>query len=88
MLLQMRRAMDQSDHSIVRAIRYDVIMNKARFPIRPWTTVDEEQLKALVVSGMSVAEISISSQRSVAAIRLRSERLGITLKRVMVKWRQ
>jgi hypothetical protein len=73
-------------NALDRTVRYDVIMNSFRFAVRPWTTVDEEQLRALIVSGLSVAEISISYQRSVAAIRPRSERLGITLKRVVVKW--
>ncbi len=63
-------------------------MNRPRFPARPWTTREEERLKALIISGKSAEEISMEFQRSVAAVRSRSEQLGISLKRVMVRWKQ
>jgi hypothetical protein len=60
-------------------------MSGPRYRARPWTALEEERLRASIISGMSVAEISIDFQRSISAVRSRSEQLGITLKRVMVR---
>jgi hypothetical protein len=41
----------------------------------------------MIMSGMSVKDIATEHQRSVGAVRSRSEQLGISLKRVTVKRR-
>jgi hypothetical protein len=39
----------------------------------------------MILSGMSVQEVSSELERTVAAVRARSEQLGISLKQVTVK---
>jgi hypothetical protein len=56
-----------------------------QFPARPWTPAEEERLRALVMAGMSAIDLSPELQRSVAAVRSRSEQLGISLKLVTVR---
>lgn len=60
-------------------------MTRPRFSTKPWTPVEEERLRAMIMSSMSVKDIAIEHQRSVAAVRARSEQLGISLKQVTVK---
>jgi hypothetical protein len=56
-----------------------------QFPARPWTAAEEERLRALVMEGMSAIDLSLELQRSVAAVRSKSEQLGISLKLVTVR---
>jgi hypothetical protein len=56
-------------------------------PRRLWTPEEEERLRATIMSGMSVQDVSFELQRTVAAVRARSEQLGISLKQVTVKRR-
>ena len=60
-------------------------MIRPRFSAKPWTPAEEEHLRAMIMSGMSVKDIAIEHQRSVAAVRSRSEQLGISLKQITVK---
>ena len=62
-------------------------MTRPQFHTTPWTPAEEERLRAMIVSGMSVKDIATEHQRSVGAVRARSEQLGISLKRVTVKRR-
>jgi hypothetical protein len=52
-----------------------------------WTQANDEKLRVLVVAGMNTREIAMELNRSVYAIRARSEKLGVSLKQVMVKRR-
>jgi hypothetical protein len=63
-------------------------MTRPQFHTTPWTPAKEERLRAMIVSGMSVKDIVTEHQRSVGAVRARSEQLGISLKRVTVKRRR
>jgi DNA-binding NarL/FixJ family response regulator len=56
-------------------------MTRPQFHTTPWTPAEEERLRAMIVSGMSVKDIATEHQRSVGAVRARSEQLGISLKR-------
>jgi DNA-binding NarL/FixJ family response regulator len=60
-------------------------MTRLQSHTTPWTPAEEERLRAMIVSGMSVKDIATEHQRNVGAVRSRSERLGISLKRVAVK---
>ena len=60
-------------------------MTRPQLHARPWTPEEEERLRAMVVSGIGVKDLSSELQRSVAAVRSRSEHLGISLKQVTVK---
>jgi hypothetical protein len=62
-------------------------MTRYRFPIRPWTRAEEDRLRAMVVSGATVFEVATELQRTVAALRARSEQLGLSLKQVTVRRR-
>jgi hypothetical protein len=63
-------------------------MTRPQFHKTPWTPAEEERLRAMIMSGMSVKDISTEHQRSVGAVRSRSEQLGISLKQVTVKRRR
>jgi len=52
---------------------------------KPWTPIQEEHLREMIVSGMSIDDLSSELQRSKAALRSRCEQLGISLKQVRVK---
>ena len=60
-------------------------MNRPQFHAKPWTLVEEERLRAMIMSGMDVKDISSELQRTVVAVRSRSEQIGISLRRVTVK---
>ena len=60
-------------------------MTRPQLHAKPWTPEEEERLRAMVVSGIGVKDLSSELQRSVAAVRSRSEHLGISLKQVTVK---
>jgi hypothetical protein len=60
-------------------------MTRPQFHMTPWTPTEEERLRAMIMSGMSVKDISTEHQRSVGAVRSKSEQLGISQKRVTVK---
>jgi hypothetical protein len=60
-------------------------MIRPRFFAKPWKPAEEEHLRAMILSGMSVQEVSSELERTVAAVRARSEQLGISLKQVTVK---
>jgi hypothetical protein len=52
---------------------------------KPWTPVDDERLRSLVISGIDVSEIATELERTISAVRSRAERkLGVSLKRVIV----
>lgn len=43
-----------------------------------WTQANDEKLRVLVVAGMNTREIAMELNRSVYAIRARSEKLGVS----------
>jgi hypothetical protein len=62
-------------------------MNRPQFRPKPWTIAEEQHLRAMIVAGRSADDLSRELQRSVAAVRSRSEQLGISLKQVTVRRR-
>ena len=46
-----------------------------------WTQADDAKLRALVIAGLSSGEVATELNRSLDAVRARSEKLGISLKR-------
>ena len=60
-------------------------MTRPQFHARPWTPAEEERLRAMIMSGMGVQDVSSELERTAAAVRSRSEQLGISLKKVTVK---
>jgi hypothetical protein len=63
------------------------MMERRRVGSPTWTEADDERLRSLAVAGMNSREIAMDLNRSVFAIRARSEKLGVSLKQVMVKRR-
>jgi hypothetical protein len=59
-------------------------MRPASLAPRQWTPLDDERLRSLAVAGMAAWEIAVDLERTVAAVRSRTERFGISLKRVKV----
>jgi hypothetical protein len=60
-------------------------MIRPQFHARPWTPAEEERLRAMIMSGIGVKDIATKHQRSVGAVRAKSEQLGISLKRITLK---
>ena len=60
-------------------------MTRPGFSAKPWTPAEEERLRTMIMSGMSVKDIATEHQRSVGAVRARSKQLGISLKQITVK---
>jgi hypothetical protein len=60
-------------------------MIRPRFFAKPWNPEEEERLRAMIISGMSLQEVSSELQRTVAGVRGKSGQLGIPLKQVTVK---
>jgi hypothetical protein len=60
-------------------------MTRPLFHTRPWTPAEEGRLRAMIISGISVQDVSSKLQRTVEAVRSRSGQLGISLKQVTVK---
>ena len=58
-----------------------------RIGIPSWTSADDERLRSLAVAGRNSREIATELTRSVYAVRARAEKLGISLRQVMVKRR-
>jgi hypothetical protein len=52
-----------------------------------WTEADDAKLRALVIAGLSSGEIATELNRSLDAVRARSEKLGISLKRLTIRRR-
>ena len=59
-------------------------MKHARLNAKQWTNVEDERLHSLVISGMNAWGIAAELERTVAAVRSRAERFGISLRRVTV----
>jgi hypothetical protein len=59
-------------------------MKHARLHTKHWTNVEDERLRALVISGMNAWDIAAELERTVAAVRARAERVGISLRQVRV----
>jgi hypothetical protein len=54
---------------------------------KPWTSQDDERLRSLAVAGKAAWEIAVELERTVSAVRSRTERFGISLRRVAVSRR-
>jgi hypothetical protein len=59
-------------------------MKHARLNAKQWTNVEDERLRSLVISGMNAWGIAAELERTVAAVRSRAERFGLSLRRVTV----
>ena len=59
-------------------------MKHARFHKKPWTNTEGERLRSLVISGMNAWDIAADLERTVAAVRARAERAGVSLRQVRV----
>jgi len=46
--------------------------------------VEDERLRSLAISGMNAGQIAMELERTVAAVRSRAERFGISLRRIRV----
>jgi hypothetical protein len=57
-------------------------MKHARLHTKPWTNVEDERLRSLAISGMNAWDITAELQRTVAAVRARSERFGVSFRQV------
>jgi|HubBroStandDraft_2_1064218.scaffolds.fasta_scaffold274037_1 hypothetical protein len=59
-------------------------MKHARLNAKQWTNVEDERLRSLAISGMNAWGIAAELERTVAAVRSRAERFGLSLRRVTV----
>jgi hypothetical protein len=59
-------------------------MKHARLSAKQWTTAEDDRLRSLVISGMNAWSIAAELERTVAAVRFRAERFGLSLRRVTV----
>jgi hypothetical protein len=59
-------------------------MRHASLAPRLWKPLDDERLRSLAVDRRAASEIAAELQRTVSAVRSRTERFGISLKRVPV----
>ena len=59
-------------------------MKHARLHTKQWTNVEDERLRSLAISGMNAWGIAAELERTVAAVRSRAERFGVSLRRVAV----
>ena len=59
-------------------------MKHARLHTKHWTNTEHERLRSLVISGMNAWGIAAELERTVAAVRSRAERFGLSLRRVTV----
>jgi hypothetical protein len=59
-------------------------MKHARLNAKQWTNVEDERLRSLVISGMNASGIAAELERTVAAVRSRAERFGLSLRWVTV----
>ena len=59
-------------------------MKHARLSAKPWTTAEDDRLRSLAISGMNAWGIAAELERTVAAVRSRAERFGLSLRRVTV----
>jgi len=46
---------------------------------RPWTAKEDDQLRAMLAAGKSVAAISVRQKRTTTAIKARAQSLGISV---------
>jgi hypothetical protein len=59
-------------------------MKHARLNAKLWTKIEDERLRSLVISGMNTSGIAAELERTVAAVRSRAERFGLSLRRITV----
>jgi len=59
-------------------------MKHARLSAKQWTTAEDDRLRSLAISGMNAWGIAAELERTVAAVRSRAERFGLSLRRVTV----
>jgi len=57
-------------------------MKHARLHKKTWTNTEDERLRSLVISGMNAWDIAAELGRTVAAVRARAERVGVSLRQV------
>jgi hypothetical protein len=59
-------------------------MKHARLKAKQWTNIEDDRLRSLAISGMNAWGIAAELERTVAAVRARAERSGVSLRRVTV----
>lgn len=59
-------------------------MKHARLHKKPWTNVEDERLRSLVISGINAWDIAAVLERTVVAVRARAERVGVSLRQIRV----
>jgi hypothetical protein len=59
-------------------------MKYARLSAKQWTTAEDDRLRSPAISGMNAWGIAAELERTVAAVRSRAERFGVSLRRVTV----
>jgi hypothetical protein len=59
-------------------------MKHARLHKKSWTNTEDDRLRSLVISGMNAWDLAAELERTVAAVRARAERVGVSLRQVTV----
>jgi DNA-directed RNA polymerase specialized sigma24 family protein len=59
-------------------------VRRGRLTSKQWTPLDDERLRSLAIAGMDAKEIATELERTVAAVRSRTERFRVSLRRVSV----
>jgi hypothetical protein len=68
-----------------RAKAEEVVKELRRFSARPWTQADDDNLRALALTGASSRSIGVRMNRTEAAVRSRAGRLKIILRKSAVR---
>ena len=55
----------------------------ARFDLRPWTQADDDKLRRLALTGLSVRAIGIRMRRTDTAVRSRARQVQVILRKIM-----
>jgi hypothetical protein len=61
------------------------ISEPANFASRPWTSADDDKLRRLALTGLSVRVIGIRMNRTETAIHSRARRLQVILRKIRPK---
>jgi hypothetical protein len=61
------------------------ISEPANFASRPWTHADDDKLRRLVLTGLSVRAIGIRLSRTETAVHSRARRLQVILRKIRPK---
>ena len=82
------KSMHQDVESVVNEGARDTarpISEPANFASRPWTYADDDKLRRLALTGLSVQAIGIRMSRTETAVRSRARRLQVILRKIRPK---